>query len=1310
MKRILGLDLGTTSIGWALVNEAENKEEKSSIVKLGVRIVPLSENEQNYNKGKNIETNAARTMKRSMRRNNQRYKLRRATLKEHLTAQGWITEQTPLCEDGPRTTFETYRLRAKATTDEITLEEFARVLLMINKKRGYRSSRETANDEAGALIDGMDVAKQLYVRNITPGEYVLELLQSGNKTMPEFYRSDLLDELNKVWSTQSHYYPAILTDDFKNTIIGRNKNDVKKIFYARYKINTAPNNGKNKKLQTYQWRVQALTDQLPIDQMAYVICDICEHFAKQSTYLGNIGDRSKELFFKQKTVGQYLMERLDSNPNESLKNLVFYRQDYEDEFNTLWNTQAKYHPELTPELKSKVDNEIIFYQRHRKSQHHLIRQCELEPQLKVCPKSSPLFQEFKIWQKLNDLTLNGAPISIEKKELLAAKLNTVRKISKTEVIKLLIGKEDGYDINFSELSGNETFAAMIEACPDLPKQFLTFDCTLEGKEFCNQPALRLWHLLYSYNDDYSKTGDRKLVELVMKLTGLQEDQAKVLSKIRFDRCYGSFSAKALRKILKEMKKGYQYSKACNSLTREELDTRELKDQAELLKRNELRNPVVEKILNQMIHVVNAVCEQYGKPDEIRVEMARELKKSKKERAEMSKSIKDTTDKNNVIRELLIKEFGIPHPSNKDIIKYRLYKELEENDYKTLYTNTFIPRNKLFDNDIEVEHIIPKARLFDDSFSNKTIEAKAPNNEKGIMTALDYVTDITDAKGVEQYKDRVNKLLKCKAISKTKARKLLMTYSDIPEKFLKRDLDNTQYIARKAIEILEQLVRTVTTTTGSITDRLRKDWHLTDLMKELNWDKYNRMGKTFFYENRDGHLIGQIKDWTKRNDHRHHAMDALTIAFTRPEIINYLNNMSARSDKNGLIYKIEHHLTYRDSDKNRRFYPPMPLDEFSAEAKRHLEAILVSIKAKNKVVTTNENRYQVGSETRCKVQLTPRISLHEDNIYSKSKQYETKEVKVGKDMTMDVAQQVACAKYREAILSRLEAFGGDAKKAFTGKNSLDKNPLWLDEMHTQQVPAKVKIVWLKDVYTIRKAIDDTLNVDNVVDSQIRQILKARLAEFGEDKKKAFANLKENPIWLNEEKGIDIKRVTVINPKSHFAIRSKKNIHGKIITDEVGKPIPSDYVASEFNHHSAIYVDKKGNLHDVIVPFIEATKRYIQGLPVICKDYKHNEGWHFIFTLKRNEYVVFSNPDKGFFPKEIDLTDPTNASKISENLYTVQQISKNDYMFCHHLFAEKKKNKNIDGEQIKRYRKLIDFVKDIVKVRINHLGQVVSVGEY
>jgi CRISPR-associated endonuclease Csn1 len=208
MKKILGLDLGTTSIGWALVNEAENENEKSSIIKLGVRVNPLTiEEQQDFEKGKSITTNTERTLKRGMRRNLQRYKLRRENLIEILKDNGFITDETILSENGENTTLETYRLRAKAVTEEITLEQFARVLLMINKKRGYKSSRKAKGDEEGTLIDGMEIAKLLYEENLTPGQYCLQLMEQGKKQLPDFYRSDLQTEFDKIWTKQQEFYP-----------------------------------------------------------------------------------------------------------------------------------------------------------------------------------------------------------------------------------------------------------------------------------------------------------------------------------------------------------------------------------------------------------------------------------------------------------------------------------------------------------------------------------------------------------------------------------------------------------------------------------------------------------------------------------------------------------------------------------------------------------------------------------------------------------------------------------------------------------------------------------------------------------------------------------------------------------------------------------------------------------------------------------------------------------------------------------------------------------------------------------------------
>lgn len=1377
MKTILGIDLGTNSIGWAIVNEKENENEQSSIIKLGVRVNPLTVDEiSNFEKGKSITTNAERTLKRSMRRNLQRFKYRRNSLIEILKNNNFISDKTLISENGNHSTFQTYRLRAKAVNEKISLEEFGRVLLMINKKRGYKSSRKAKNQEEGQLIDGMEIAKKLYDNNLTPGQFVLELLKSGKKYIPDFYRSDLNAEFDKVWNFQKQFYPDILNDEFRVEIEGKGLRVTSAAFWKKYGFNTAENKGSRdeKKIQAYKWRSKALDTMLSKEEAAYVIAEINNDLNSSSGYLGSISDRSKELFFNKQTVGQYLVAQLELNPNTSLKNQVFYRQDYLDEFDTIWENQAKFYKELTSELKAEIRDIVIFYQRRLKSQKGLISFCEFENRqveieidgkkkiktigLKVCPKSSPLFQEFKIWQTLNNLkvtekkTGNFRLLDHEEKVRLSEELSIKNKLEKTDVLKLLFQNYKELDLNFKQVEGNRTQASLFEVYSkiiqlsghneyDFSKmdssktieivssvfsglsfntEILSFNSGIEGKEFEQQPMFKLWHLLYSFEGDDSKTGNEKLVKKISELYGFDKEYALLLAGISFKDEYSSLSSKAIRKILPHMKDGIEYSLACeyagyrhskNSLTKKELDDKILTNKLNNLPKNSLRNPVVEKILNQMINVVNSIVTKYGKPDEIRVELARELKKNAEERENLTQVINKSTLEYEEYKNILQKEFGIIHVSRNDIMRYKLYKELEQRGYKTLYSNTYISREKLFSKDFDIEHIIPQSRLFDDSFSNKTIESRSVNIKKGNDTAYDYMAANYNESELTDYIHRVEELYKSGKISKTKYGKLMMKGTAIPDGFIDRDLRDTQYIAKKAKSILEEMVRRVISTTGSITDRLREDWQLVDVMQELNWNKYELLGLTEIIENREGHKIRRIKDWTKRNDHRHHAMDALTIAFTKESYIQYLNNLNARSDKAGSIYGIEARELYRDERNKLRFKPPFPLEKFRSEAKSHLENILISIKAKNKVTTANINVSIKKDGKNKKRQLTPRGQLHLETVYGSIKQYVTKIEKIGSNFDHSQIAKVSKKIYREALLKRLQDFGNDPKKAFTGKNSLDKNPVFIDELQTLKVPEKVKVLSTEIIFTIRKEISPDIKIEKVIDTKIKRVLENRLAQYNGDSKKAFSNLDENPIWLNKEKGISIKRVTISGISNAVALHEKRDKEGQLILDKNSDKIPVDFVNTGNNHHVAIYRDENGNLQENVISFFEAVTRVNMGLPVIDKDFRKTEGWQFLFSMKQNEYFIFPNEKTGFNPSDVDLLNPENYALISPNLFRVQKFGSlsSGFWFRHHLETKIETPKELKGITYKVIQSTKNL-ENITKVRINHIGHIVSIGEY
>ena len=1133
MKFILGLDPGIASIGWALILEAENDNEQSRIIDSNVVKVDfdnfaymnakgkISEGKpiDMFRKGLTVSPNLVRRQKRGAHRNLQRFKLRRADLIALLRENGFINGDTLLCEDGKGSTYETLMLRAKAASEEISLSELARVLLMINKKRGYKSSRK---GEADTDIEDMGV------------------------------------------------------------------------------------------------------------------------------YLAAITGRSNMLVENHQTVGQYLMNQLTLHPLKGIKRQTFYRKDYEDEFEQIWRTQMAYHPELTRKLKKEIKNRIIFFQRPIESKKQELSFCELESHQievekngktqivttgsKVCPISSPLFQEFRMWQRLNDvvltntITLEQFCLTLEQKEMLAAELSIRKELTKTAAIKLLVGKQTrNYDLNFDTLIGNETQARLVNAYLkileltghdklDIKKMkaqdvldaickvfeglgYKTEALNAEvviGSEIYMQPHYKLWHLLYSFPGDNSRSGSAKLVQRVKDFFGIDNDEyAKVIADVNFPNGYRNLSAKAIQKILPFLKEGYQYSEACEkagynhskrSITNEENEKRTLQHYLQPIPHNSLRNPLVERILNQMVSVVNGLIDEYGEEygqfSEIRIELVRDLSKNAESRKRMTQDIENNKNERAKCRQELIDQlnergYHVTYVSENDILKYRLYKELAPLGYKTLYSKSKVDLvDLIIHRKFDKEHIIPKAKSPSNAFSVLTIELSSINEEKGDMTALDYVKWKYGEAEAQQYIARVNDLFKQKAISKAKKENLLRTAADIQDEPLTRDLGLTQYINRKAYELLDTITRKVVPTTGSITCRLRDDWQLVDVLQELVWDKYDKLNLIDTYKDKDGKTVRKINEdaWTKRTDHRNHAMDAITVAFTKPAFIFYLNSLNSQGEARNQLLKMRHDYLHRDKQGNWRFNEPMPLGELRAEVKQQLERINVYQKTATNAVTPNLNisKTKKKKEGNRQMQLTPRGKLHDDTYYG----------------------------------------------------SIIENGV--------------------KVFTKRVEVNESLNVDDVVDKGVQRILQERLREYGNKPKEAFTNLEENPIWFNREKGICIKRVIVRTKlKDARAIHKKHNNKGELLLDKDGKTQSAEYVRTNNNHHVAIYEDAQHELHEVVVSFFDAVDSAIQGNPVIDKTYNADKGWRFLFSLQQNDCFVFPDEATGFNPEDIDLTAKENS---------------------------------------------------------------------
>lgn len=1171
MKKVLGLDIGVASIGWAYIEE---NEKESRILRSGVRIVPVTNEEDDFKAGRSISINADRTRYRGMRRNNQRWKARRDTLTalllEHKmypdaelmsfkNADPYLIEveyaknnsKTKNKKDRkPPVSLKLYHLRARAVKDKITLKELGRVLLHLNQKRGYKSNRKT---------------------DASPDE--------------------------------------------------------------------------------------------------------------TTEYLEKIAGNSAMLDDKEQTIGQHFHEAFKSNPHTQVRQQMFYRKDYQYEFEKIWITQQAFYPDvLTEALKHEIGTRTIFYQRPLKSQKGKVSRCQFEQNFRVVPKSSPFFQLFRVWQNINHLEITDDEtreflLTLKDKQKLFAFLDKKDGSKKSGILKELGYSAKKFDLNFDEVQGNRTKNRLVKIFKDNDIQdtsILDFNPALENPE--NQPSYRLWHLLYSIEEP------EHLYKALMGKFGFTREQAIAVGKVKLEKDYGNLSAKAIKKILPHLINGEEYSKACeiagynhsDSLKKEENEARILQDRIDLIQRGELRNPVVEKILNQLVHLVNGIIESddLGKPDEIRVELARELKMNAKKRQKVSKSYNDRRRENDKIRKELQGEYNYKHVSRNALDRYKLWEEtggISVYTGKTIQLSDVLNDTALYD----IEHIIPKARLFDDSFLNKTICESKINEEKGAQTAHDYML----AKSEKEYQAYVQRVKQIK--SKPKREKLMMSEKDIPEGFIERQKKDSQFIARRSIKLLETVCRHVHTTTGSVTDVLRHQWGLTDMMKELNFEKYKQQERIEWREHPSGKRFYKIKDWSKRDDHRHHAMDALVVACTKQSYIKQLNDLNKT---------FEHEQTQGSLRTSARKFA-LPWMTFRQDAQAALENTLISFKSKQRVATKNKNKIKHRDKSRKPQEVwTPRGFLHKETVYGKIKRYAEKRVKLNGRFTPDIVEIIAHPIEKNAIKERLAEFDNDPKKAFKG---LDKNPLMIKG---RVKPLTEVVVW-ETIYTIRKSLKDLNDKQikkDILDSRISRLINDRLAEYDGNLKKMISELDEKPIWINETQGICVKSV-----KLKTDLKNLKPLH----ENEKGEPI--DFVNLRNNHHFAVYEDEKGKFQFEKVSFWEAFERKKNGLPVIKT--QHENGWRFIVSLAINEMMIFPKGNEEM--DEAFILNPDNYAAVSEHLYRVQKLSSSGntpkLYFRHHLATTLKEESTVMG--VTSLPKLMGNYK----VSINRLGMITDV---
>ena len=1034
---------------------------------------------------------------------------------------------------------------------------------------------------------------------------------------------------------------------------------------------------------------------------------------KQTEYVENVNRRFAMIKEMGLTIGQYFAKELKKNEITTekgkfytyrTKEQVFPRGAYIAEFDQIITIQRKFYPQiLTEEFINRLRNEIIFYQRNLKSCKHLVSICEFEKHEyknkegktvfdgpKVAPRTSPLFQICRIWEFVNNIRLENGykkerTLTQEERLKVVEYLDNHEKMTAKDFSKLLkLSKDDEWDLKkyFGKngVQGNTTKTKLATAIANVPNanELLRFDLTLENSnfvnettgevlkvissEFQNEPLYTLWHTVYSLSD---KDELKNALEKKYHIT----DESIIDNLFRIDFIkpgFGNKSAKAIRRILPFLQEGMVYSDACaeagynhsSSLTKTENEARTLLARLPQIKRNDLRQPVIEKILNQMVNVVNAIYDEYGQIDEIRVELARELKQSKDERNATATNIAKRERENKAIA-AKIEEFGI-RPSRNRIQKYRLWEESEQ---KCFYCGQPVEAKEFLSGlDVEVEHVIPKSLLFDDSFANKVCACRKCNATKGNKTAFDFMKG-QNSDAFDAYIMRVNNFYKDGKISKTKNERLLTTQSEIPSDFIDRQLRQTQYIAKKALEMLKEVCYNVYATSGSVTDFIRHTWGYDEILHQLNFDRYKKGGLTELREfdhKGDTHTEERIQNWSKRLDHRHHAIDALVIAMTRQSIIQRLNHLNTERD--AMFQEVEKQSKEWKNDYSLLQQWLRERKHFSTdEVAQKVSDILVSFKAGKRVATIGKRvKYEQGKKKVLQTGIViPRGPLSEESVYGKIKVFDpSKPVKY----LFENPKSIVNTEIRTAITNRLSKFENDIKKAL---QSLKKDPIILANGKNLE-----KADCYKEEYVIKYSLNGfSKDIESVVDKHIKEVLYKRLEEYGNNQKEAFKDIENNPIFADAAHKIQIRNVRCFTGLS-AVVPVKKDNNG----NEIGFVKPGN------NHHIAIYKDENGNLQESVVTFWHAVERKKYGLPIVitnpaeaqeiakakdCPDefmaYLPSQNWNFVQSMQINEMFIMGLNDETY-EKAIN---EHNYALINQHLYRVQKLASSYYVFRNHL---------------------------------------------
>lgn len=634
---------------------------------------------------------------------------------------------------------------------------------------------------------------------------------------------------------------------------------------------------------------------------------------------------------------------------------------------------------------------------------NMIGQCTFFPEEKRAVKASYSFQLFSLLQGINNITLvssdgNTFPLSQEQRKILKdycfktanvtyASIRKVLQIPQEYTFKNITYTDDGI-----EKSEKKTKFQHLKPYHEMKKVLGNAIQILTPEE------------LDEIGEIFTFYKDETIIIKQLEETEIDKSLFDLLLQLPTFEKAGHISTKACKMIIPFLEEGKTYDKACECAGLNfKAHTNMQKQMLLPAKSDELDdivNPVVRRAVSQTIKVVNAIIREMGtSPTYINIELARELSKSKKERDEINKKYKLNQAENERLKNEIIDNFKIK-PNGQDIIKLKLWRE---QDGICPYTGVRIKYKNLFDDGYaEIDHIIPYSLSFDNSFNNKVLTTATQNRQKGNRIPLEYLP--------ESEKDGFRVWVNSNIRNYRKRQNLLKEhFTEVDKKeFKSRNLNDTRYLNKLLLNYInDNLLFTdfyggkkkhVTSVNGAVTGYIRKRWGISKIRE-------------------DGDL--------------HHAVDAAVIACVTQGMINRITAYSARNEA-------PYDLNTETGEIKERF--PLPYPNFKKELdarttiedEKRLKSVLMSF--------PNYSYDDVEKAKPCFVSRMPHRKVtgaaHEDTIrsgkvegFTVSKTELTKlKLKNGKIEGYYELKSSDTLLYN-ALLQRLNEFGGDAKAAF-----------------------------------------------------------------------------------------------------------------------------------------------------------------------------------------------------------------------------------------------------------------------------------------